>query len=244
MQYHFLIISQKDVKIIVLGVLIGGILQMVSYKYLKKNYPELLTDNKTDSIRGGALVEVSVTGIKFILILAKKGVWIGFTTAALRVGWDKIPRTSLSTLAESLRKGLPLAHSNYEINYNKKFIIIDGEKIWLDQCDQNLEYLFKVLNDKNISIQEKNDQCLKILMNYLNLNTHRGRLNFIICLLSLLRILSIVDFTSYHILIGNLIKALKAGKLPKKLVRLILRKLLRQKIPVDPELLELVDLNN
>jgi len=104
--------------------------------------------------------------------------------------------------------------------------------------------LFKVLNDKNISTEEKNKQCLKILMNYLNLNTHRGRLNFIFCLLSLLRILSFLDFTSYHIVLCNLIKALKDGKLPKKLVSLILRKLLKEKIPVDPELLELVDIND
>ena len=177
------------------------------------------TNAKIDSVRGGALVEVSVTGIQLILILAKKGAWIGFTTAALRVGWDKILRTSLNKFGEHLRRGLPLAHSNYEINYDKKFIIIDGEKIWLDQCDQSIEYLFKVLKDKTLKPEEKNSQCLKILMNYLNLNIPRGRLNFIICLFSLLRILSIIDFTSYHMLIANLITALKNGKLPKKLVR-------------------------
>lgn len=34
MNYHFLIIPQKDVKIVVLGVVIVSILQIVSYKYL------------------------------------------------------------------------------------------------------------------------------------------------------------------------------------------------------------------
>ena len=120
MNYHFLIISRKDVKIIVLGVLIGGMLQMVSYKYLKKNYPELLTDkinNKTDSIRGGALVEVSVTGIKLILILAKKGAWIGLTATSLRVGWDKILRTSLCfNIANFLCLDLFLNY-NLQLNY-------------------------------------------------------------------------------------------------------------------------------
>lgn len=81
-------------------------------------------------------------------------------------------------------------------------------------------------------------------MNYLNLNTPRGRLNFIICRFSFLRILSIVDFTSYHMLLANLITILKNGKLPKKLVRLIVRKLLRKKILVDPKLLELVGVND
>ena len=81
-------------------------------------------------------------------------------------------------------------------------------------------------------------------MKYLNLNTHRERLNFIICLFCFLRILSVMNFTSYYMLIANLIKALKAGKLPKKLVRRIVRKLLRKKIPVDPELLQLVDIHD
>ena len=81
-------------------------------------------------------------------------------------------------------------------------------------------------------------------MNYLNLNTHKGRLNFILCLFSLLRILSLMDFASYYMLIVNLIKALKAGKIPKKLARRIVRKFLREKIPVDPELVRLVDVHN
>ena len=92
--------------------------------------------------------------------------------------------------------------------------------------------------DKTIKPKEKNRQCLSILMNYLNLNTHRGRLNFILCLLSVL------DFTSYYMLLDNLIKALKADKIPKKLVRRIVRKRLREKIPVDPKLMQLVDVHD
>lgn len=246
MDYRFLIISRKDVKVIVLGVLIGGVLQIIAYKYLEKNHPELLinkTKDKIDStrgIRGGALAEA----VTLIVLLAEKGAWFGFFGGILLVGWDKIPRTSLSVISEKIRKGLPVTHSNYELDYEKKFVIVDGEKIWLDQCDQNLEYLWKILNDKTIKPEEKNRQCLSILTNYLNLNTHRGRLNFIFCLLAILRILSVLDFTSYYMLLDNLIKALKAGKIPKRLVRRIVRKLLREKIPVDPELVQLVDVHD
>ena len=74
MDYRFLIISRKDVKVIVLGVLIGGILQIIAYKYLKKNHPELLIDkinDQTDStreIRGEALAET----VTLIVLLAEK----------------------------------------------------------------------------------------------------------------------------------------------------------------------------
>ena len=71
--------------------------------------------------------------------------WISSNADALRVGLDKIPKTSLSKFGDYLRKGLPISHSNYDINYDKKFIVIEVKKIWLDQCDQNMEYLFKVL---------------------------------------------------------------------------------------------------
>ena len=90
-------------------------------------------------------------------------------------------------ISEKIHQALPATYSNYELDYDKKFVIVDGEKIWLDQCDQNLEDLWRILNDKTIKPEEKNRQCLSILTNYLNLNTHRGRLNFILCLLRLVR---------------------------------------------------------
>lgn len=163
----------------------------------------------------------------FIVLLAEKGSWFGVFCGILLVGWDKIPRTSLSVISEKIHQGLPVTHSNYEL-----------------ECDQNLEYLWRILNDKTIKPEEKNRQCFNILTNYLNLNTHRGRLNFIFCLLTILCILSVLDFTSYYILLDNLIKALKAGKIPKKLVRRIVRKLLREKIPVNPELVQLVHIHD
>jgi hypothetical protein len=147
-------------------------------------------------------------------------------------------------ISEKIHQALPATHSNYELDYDKKFVIVDGEKVWLDQCDQNLEYLWRILNDKTIKPEEKNRQCLSILTNYLNLNTHRGRLNFILCLLAILRILSVLHFTSYYMLLDNLIQALKAGKIPKRFVCRIVRKLLKEKIPVDPELVELVDVHD
>ena len=75
MDYRFLIVSRRDVKVIVLGVLIGGwVLQIIAYKYLEKNHPELLIDkinDQTDStreIRGEALAET----VTLIVLLAEK----------------------------------------------------------------------------------------------------------------------------------------------------------------------------
>jgi hypothetical protein len=53
-----------------------------------------------------------------------------------------------------------------------------------------------------------------------------------------IHIFAINDISSYFILIQNLIKAIKNGKISKRLARLIIRRLLRLKIAVDPELIQ------
>ena len=58
------------------------------------------TTDKTDSIRGESFVET----VSFILLLAEKGTWVGFTAGILLLNWNKIPRTKLSVISEHLRK--------------------------------------------------------------------------------------------------------------------------------------------
>jgi len=53
----------------------------------------------------------------------------------------------------------------------KKFILVSGEKIYLDSCDQNLESLFKILGDEIIPFKEKEKIAYSIL----------ARLVFIFC---------------------------------------------------------------
>ena len=73
-----MILNILYIKVIVLGVLIGVVLQIIAYKYLEKKNPELLIDKTNDKIysthgiRGGALAEA----VTLIVLLAEKGAWV------------------------------------------------------------------------------------------------------------------------------------------------------------------------
>ena len=123
-----------------------------------------------------------------------------------------------------------------EIRKNKIFYS-RWKKIYLDQCDQNLKYLFKMLSDPKIPFIEKREMTSSILMEHLDLKTLNGRLRFILCIIAILHIFSFTDVSNYYIMMRNLIKALKEGKISKRLARVIIRKLLRQGVEVDPELI-------
>ena len=122
----------------------------------------------------------------------------------------KIPKTAISTV---VRKSLPTAHSDFE----KGFILVD-DKDKLDKCDRTFEYMFNVLTNKEIPFEYKK--------------------GFVFCIISILHIFAINDISSYFILIQNLIKAIKNGKISKRLARLIVRRLLRLNIALDPELIQ------
>ena len=47
MDYRILIFSRKDLKIIIIGTVIGGVLQVICRKYLK-DHPELLNNENSE----------------------------------------------------------------------------------------------------------------------------------------------------------------------------------------------------
>jgi hypothetical protein len=67
-----------------------------------------------------------------------------------------------------------------------------------------------------------------------------ARLAFVLCIVLILYILSIQNPSGFYILLKNLIKAIKEGKIPKAIARIIVRKLRKKGIAIDPELLEVV----
>lgn len=123
----------------------------------------------------------------------------------------------------------------------KKFILVGGEKLYLDQCDQNLEYLFKILEDEKIPFKEKEKIARSILTKYLDLKTNHGRVTFIICIVFVFYTLSIHNPSSFYILLKNLAKAIKEGKISKEIGRCIVIRLQKRNILIDPELLEVVN---
>jgi hypothetical protein len=168
-----------------------------------------------------------------INFLAKKGLLAGVLTGT-GVVISQNPATAVSTY---LRDAFPQNLPHLE---KKKFILVGGEKIYLDQCDQNCEYLFKILEDETIPFEEKEKVADSILTKYLNLKTMNGRLAFVLCIVFILYILSIQNPSSFYILLKNLIKAIKEGKIPKVIARIIVRKLRKKGVAIDPELLEVV----
>ena len=234
---------RNDVKIVIICTVTGGILQVLSKQYLK-SHPEFLKDGPVTkkkykhSPRGGAIIEVSGISIKIvgkviINFLAKKGLLAGILTGG-GVVISKIPATAISTyLRDSFPQNLPHLEK-------KKFILVGGEKIYLDQCDQNLEYLFKILEDETIPFEEKEKVARSILTKYLDLKTMNGRIAFVLCIVFVLYILSIQNPSGFYILLKNLIKAIKEGRISKAIGRSIVRRLKKKGINIDPELLEVV----
>lgn len=251
------LLSRKDTKIIVITTVCGGILQIICRRYIK-SHPELF-EGKNANLkeaepgiknknrnprfrrffpRGGAVVELSGTGIKALAVvikfLAENGLMAGLVTGT-SVVVSRIPTNALNAyLRDAFPQNLP------ELD-RKKFIFVDGEKIYLDQCDQSLKYLFTVLRDERLPFEEKEKLTRSILTKYLNLKTADGRVNFVLCIVFILYVFSTNNMSSYYIILKNLIKAMKEGKISKVVGRAIIRKLKKRGLPIDPALLDVVD---
>lgn len=250
MDYQVFIFSRNDLKIVIVGTIIGGILQIICWKYLK-NHPELLNNDNSEKLepkkpglrrffpRGGALVEIAgaklvVNVATTIIFVAKKGAWISMFLTCSGVLIKNIPKNAISTI---LHNALPIRHSDLE----KGYILVDGKKIVLKECDRTLEYMFQVLTNKDIAFEYKKKMSFKILMDHVDLRTTAGRIRFVFCIISISHVFALNDISSYFILMQNLIKAIKSGKISKRLARLIIRKLLRLNMAVDPELIKVAD---
>jgi len=151
-------LSREEVKIVSIGTVTGGILQVAARYYLK-THPEFMEDipvtkrkfrlRRFFSPRGGAFIEISKISVKIILsVMAKKGLIAGLAASGA-VAINKIPATAVSAF---LRDAFP---QNLPDLDKKKFILVNRDKIYLDQYDQNLKYLFNILKDETIYFDDK-----------------------------------------------------------------------------------------
>nr|YP_009029129.1 hypothetical protein [Cylindrotheca closterium]AGH28660.1 hypothetical protein [Cylindrotheca closterium] len=227
--------GRSDVKIIIFSTLTGGALQFLSKKYLA-NHPELLKNSKskTDIPRGGAIAPSALALGQLILhFLAENGLTTG-ALSGFGIVISKIPITSLST---AIRKS-SVQNMGHLDKY--RFVMGDGKIIYIDQCDQNIKYLLEILEDETIPFTEKRELAEKILSKHLNLNTINGRRNFVLCIVFIFYMLSINYNSNFYILMQSLINAIREGKISRAMARLIVRKLKKYGILVDPELVDLV----
>jgi len=256
MDFSFLriILGRKEIKTFLIFTVTGGVLQIICRRYIK-NHPEFFEEKNSNITikeaepgiknknrnprfrnffpRGGQMIELSLAKVA-ITFLADKGLLAGLLSG-VGVVLSKIPKSAISTyLRDAFPQNLPQLE-------RKRFLLVDGEKIYFDQCDQNLQYLFNVLKDPTLSFEEKEKLTLSIFTKYLNLKTADGRINFVLCIVFILSIFSIQNMTNYHVILKNLIKAIKEGRIPKIVGRAIIRKLQRRGLLVNPELLEVVN---
>ena len=98
-----ILLSRKEVKIIILTTVTGGILQIICRRYIK-SHPELLeekTGNLKEAEPRGGSIEVSFISIKVIAevaikFIAEKGLLAGLA-AGSGIALTKIPTSAIST---------------------------------------------------------------------------------------------------------------------------------------------------
>jgi hypothetical protein len=244
------LLCRKETKIILISTVCGGVVQTICRRYIK-SHPEFLEKKNNTELevrnprfrhffrRGGTLVGLSGPSIKAIAnvlltFLAEKGLLTGALTGAFVIV-KSIPTNAINAyLQDAFPQNLPELEK-------KKCIFVEGEKISLDQCDENIRYLFSILRDEKVPFKEKQKLTRSTLTRYLNLQTADGRVSFVLCIVVTLYIFSITNMSSYYIIIKNLIKAVKEGRVPKVVARAIIRKLKRRGLLIDPELIEVVN---
>lgn len=231
-----LFFCRSDVRIVIFGTVTGGVLQILSKRYLK-NHPEFLKDSpesKKIIPRGGEIISGSAALTQAILsFLAEHGLTAGLLSST-SVVISRIPITSIS---RCLRDAVPQNLSHLE---KENFILVEGRKIYFDQCDQNLKYLFDILEDETIPFAERKKIAHSVLTKYLNLKTPSGRLNFVLCMVFIISILFTKHRSSFYAMMRSLIKAIREGKITKPMARVMIRKLRKAGVTIDPELAELV----
>jgi hypothetical protein len=226
-----------------------GTLKVIQNFWRKKNNlkeaePEIEIKNTNPRFRGflprgGVMVELSGISITVIAKVAIKFLAENRLLAGLFTGSGMaLSNISTSALDTYLRDAF--AQNLLELE-RQKFILVDGEKLYLDQCDQNIQYLFMVLKDPRLPFEEKEKITRSILTKYLNLKTADGRVNFVLCIVFILYIFSTRITSSYYVVLKNLIKAIKEGRISKIVGRAIIRKLKKGGLPIDPKLLEVIN---
>ena len=258
----YYIFLQKQTKSLVICTVTGGLLQFFCSRYIK-DHPEFLEEpqitieikhpsGKTDKIsneiskrtitdlilkrlRGGQIPEklaqmlLQVILKKLVKLAAKKGVEIGVSTG-IGVAVALTPKKQLVKLIEG---SLP-----QNLLDKENFIILDGEKEYLENCGNDFRYMFSLLMDKELPYSEKKELVTAVFRVQLD---NIKPLQLILCLIPLLLILSTQNPSGYYLVLQNLIKAIKEGRISKAIARVIVRKLLKKGKFVDPELLDLLN---
>ena len=257
--------GQSDTKIFAASVLLGAIIQFLCRLYIKK-HPELFEQleqekkrrkkqkerNKINKNRkkrpyisriprGGDLGTSLYTLAMLVQWLSSNGVFLTPVAISLCM---KAANVSKYALTKYIREASVQNLTHLE---KKNFASITIDNNDMDHCPENLLYLFNVISDPSVPYEQKHEVAAKTLVRFLNIKnlTNAERIKLLLCIVSLLiQLANLNNWGSYRIILENLIEALKNGTISKPLLRLIIARLRRKGLPVDPELLRLVEVNS
>jgi hypothetical protein len=130
-----------------------------------------------------------------------------------------------------LSDGSPISHVTWR---NLRNIEVDP----LDNCDYDWHYLIGVLSNKQIPYYDRQKKDLVLVDHYLPFRTKADLVRYVVCIVAVFVLFSALgDYTTVFIMMQNLLKALKEGKISKRVARIIIRRLLRKGVSVDAELI-------
>lgn len=165
--------------------------------------------------------------------VARKGTWMGLGAAISRI----LPEIKLPTKAigRILRNALIQTRPDLD---KTRYLTLSEKELYLDLCDQGFEFLVQIFEDTTIPFEEKQKIARNILTKSVNIKTKTG---IIACLTAVCYFLAIHNPAGLYILFQSLIEAIRKGKISRAIARLIVRRLQKNHIDVDPELLEIIE---
>lgn len=247
--YKIVCLYKGDLIFIFVVTACGLVLQIMCKEYLR-SYEEMNSVPKVEDTkknpenrrnpgtwlinRGGDIFKVVINLKPVIIFVAKKG-GLAALVGGISVKWG--PKALASkAVSTSIYKALPYSFSDDE---KKRWVLIDVAKDKI--IDEKWTYLFEYLSNPNIPYADKVKKGNEMLKKNIDLSTKAGRIRFFLVVMFILFGLRFLgpENNGFIAFMQSLVEALRSGKLSKRLARAIIRRLKRNNIPVDPELIDL-----
>lgn len=264
---RILILTEKDLKIIIIGTIVSGIVQYVCWKFVTNN-PELFENLDDDEfvkeiaeeirketsktqkffkrIRGGGFPKriAQKTMVELLLRIAKRCAKNGLRDSILAlitfVVVEKIPKkkvisTILRYAGKKLTDGSPITYTKWNA------YLRTTEMKPLSECEPGWTFILEVLLNKDLPYSVREEKVKSFFRHQLSFQTKGDLVRFVACIVAIIVLfVGLGDTSSSFIVMQNLLEALKRGKISREVAKIIVRRLKRKGILIDPELLEAV----
>lgn len=250
-------LNRRDVKVMMVCILAGCLTQVAAAQYLKRHPEMVMTDDdrkllfdelrkkkkkpKKNPRRGRRILRFRGGGNPIVAFLIKKLIINHLANLGIATGAAVGSSILGSNLLLNSRALQVIVRDAVPGNFldKKRFITVDGVRIWLPKdCDENLRHLFRMLQDPDVTDKRKRQLTKKFFRKQLDLTTNTGKVNFILCVVFILWLFSTQSLASFDIMMSNLIRAIREGRISKAAARAIIRRLRKEGVYIDPELVE------